>query len=70
MGLLSQLSLSVENKAAPNRIDDAFLPSAEAGRMRRCDVMDAPGARKASDHLPLVVELDVSGGSPSSSRFG
>jgi endonuclease/exonuclease/phosphatase family metal-dependent hydrolase len=28
--------------------------------LRSCDVVDTPDARRASDHLPLLTELDVS----------
>jgi endonuclease/exonuclease/phosphatase family metal-dependent hydrolase len=45
----------------PNvRLDYAFLPSPEAGRLRACEVVrDLPELSKASDHLPLLSELEL-----------
>jgi endonuclease/exonuclease/phosphatase family metal-dependent hydrolase len=45
------------------RLDYAFLPQAWASRFSSCEVMDRhPSAAKASDHLPLSIELDLTGG--------
>ncbi len=42
------------------RLDYAFVPTAWAPRLRCCAVVkDAPGVASASDHLPLLAELDV-----------
>jgi exodeoxyribonuclease-3 len=44
----------------PNiRLDYVFAPQAWAAQLRSCEVVDGPGAREASDHLPLMTELDV-----------
>lgn len=40
-------------------LDYAFVPAADAGRIRRCEVIQSDPARAASDHFPLLVELDV-----------
>jgi exodeoxyribonuclease-3 len=42
------------------RLDYVFLPVAWVSRLRACEVLDAPPASNASDHLPLVADLDVS----------
>jgi exodeoxyribonuclease-3 len=40
------------------RLDFVFLPATFASRITRCEVMrDAPGAREASDHFPLLAEI-------------
>jgi len=42
------------------RLDYVFVPAASAASVRSCSVLyDAPGAREASDHFPLLVELTV-----------
>lgn len=41
------------------RIDYAFIAAAAAKRLRRCEVVNGPETRAASDHLPLLVELEV-----------
>jgi endonuclease/exonuclease/phosphatase family metal-dependent hydrolase len=40
------------------RLDYAFIPKIFAGRLRSCEVFDSPEARLASDHLPLLTEID------------
>lgn len=41
------------------RLDYAFTPRAFASRIVRCDIVrNAPGARTASDHFPLLIELE------------
>jgi exodeoxyribonuclease-3 len=42
------------------RLDYVFLPVAWASRLRACEVLDGPASAAASDHLPLVADLDVS----------
>jgi exodeoxyribonuclease-3 len=43
------------------RLDYAFLPAVDASRMGACHVVTAPAAvRTASDHFPLLVEVDAS----------
>jgi exodeoxyribonuclease-3 len=40
------------------RLDYAFVPKTFADRLRRCEIVrDAPGAREASDHFPLLTEV-------------
>jgi exodeoxyribonuclease III len=41
------------------RLDYVFAPEGDAGRIRRCDVVAPAGALEASDHLPLLAELDL-----------
>lgn len=42
------------------RLDYAFLPKRDAPRLRCCEVLTTPpAARSASDHFPLVVEVDA-----------
>lgn len=41
------------------RIDYAFVAAAAAKQLQRCEVVDGAEARTASDHHPLLVELDV-----------
>jgi len=41
------------------RLDYAFVPGPSADRLRGCQVMAAaPGLKEASDHLPLLAEVD------------
>ncbi len=41
------------------RLDYAFVPNGAVARLARCEVLDGAGARDASDHLPLLLELAV-----------
>lgn len=42
------------------RLDYVFLPARDRHRVRHCEVLTSPpGAASASDHFPLLVELDV-----------
>jgi endonuclease/exonuclease/phosphatase family metal-dependent hydrolase len=42
------------------RLDYVFVPAASAACVQSCSVLyDAPGAREASDHFPLLAELTV-----------
>jgi exodeoxyribonuclease-3 len=41
------------------RLDYVFAPESDAARIRRCDVVSPAGALEASDHLPLLAELDL-----------
>ena len=43
------------------RLDYAFLPKAYASRLMKCEVVDGPVKmlRAASDHCPLMMELDI-----------
>jgi len=43
------------------RLDYVFLPSAFAARLRSCSVVNGTPALRASDHLPLLADLDVVG---------
>jgi exodeoxyribonuclease-3 len=40
------------------RLDYGFVPSKFADRLRACDVVDAAAALKASDHLPLLIDVE------------
>ena len=44
------------------RLDYMFAPEADVGRIRRCDVVAPAGAMHASDHLPLLAEIDPGDG--------
>ena len=41
------------------RLDYFFVLQRDAARLRSCEIMDVPGARDASDHLPLLSIVDV-----------
>ena len=41
------------------RLDYLFLPSRYATRLVSCEIMDVPGARDASDHLPILSILEA-----------
>jgi endonuclease/exonuclease/phosphatase family metal-dependent hydrolase len=44
------------------RLDYAFVPESYRDAVRECDVVrDVPGVAEASDHLPLVTEIDIGG---------
>jgi exodeoxyribonuclease-3 len=47
------------------RLDYAFVPKAFGDRVLKCEVVIEPAAvvKAASDHLPLLVELDIGSGS-------
>lgn len=40
------------------RLDYVFVPAGFADRLRSCEIVRSPAASAASDHLPLVAELD------------
>ena len=44
------------------RLDYLFVPERDRRQLVSCDVMDVPGAREASDHLPLLSVLQVETG--------
>lgn len=41
------------------RLDYLFLPTRYTSKLTSCEIMDVPGARDASDHLPLLSVLDA-----------
>lgn len=41
------------------RLDYVFVPHREAARVIACDIVRHPAAIKASDHLPVMADLDV-----------
>ena len=41
------------------RLDYVFVPQHEAARLIACDIVRHPAAGKASDHLPVIADLDV-----------
>ena len=47
------------------RLDFVFVPGSFAKRLQRCEVAKANGDAEASDHFPLVAELDFTAGGPS-----
>jgi endonuclease/exonuclease/phosphatase family metal-dependent hydrolase len=45
------------------RLDYVFVPSSFAERLKSCEVItEVPGVSHASDHLPLLADLDLNGG--------
>jgi exodeoxyribonuclease-3 len=48
------------------RLDYLFLPSLHRPALRSCEIIDVPGSREASDHLPLLTVVAVPG--PASSN--
>ena len=40
------------------RLDYLFVPERHVARVKSCDVVDLPEARQASDHLPLLSEIE------------
>jgi endonuclease/exonuclease/phosphatase family metal-dependent hydrolase len=42
------------------RLDYVFLPAPLAPRLRACEIVKTPDTSAASDHLPLLAELDLS----------
>jgi exodeoxyribonuclease-3 len=41
------------------RLDYVFVPKHEAARLIACDIVRHPAASRASDHLPVIADLDV-----------
>ncbi len=41
------------------RLDFLFLPNRYTSMLKSCEVMDVPGARDASDHLPVLAVLEI-----------
>lgn len=41
------------------RLDYFFAPLQHAARVQSCEIVDVPGTREASDHLPLLTVADV-----------
>jgi exodeoxyribonuclease-3 len=41
------------------RLDFLFLPNRYTAQLTSCEVMDVPGAREASDHLPLLTVVEI-----------
>ena len=41
------------------RLDYVFVPAAYAERVTSCEVVNNPLAARASDHFPLLAEVDV-----------
>jgi endonuclease/exonuclease/phosphatase family metal-dependent hydrolase len=41
------------------RLDYVFLPAPYAGRLRSCEVVTGGDVLEASDHMPLVAEIDL-----------
>ena len=41
------------------RLDYVFAPATAAARVVRCDVVTVPDTIRASDHHPLVAEIDL-----------
>lgn len=42
------------------RLDYVFAPSGFSERVKSCEVVDVPPAVRASDHFPLLAELEIS----------
>jgi endonuclease/exonuclease/phosphatase family metal-dependent hydrolase len=41
------------------RLDYVFVPNAQAGRIKACDVVKIPEAVGASDHFPVMADLNL-----------
>ena len=41
------------------RLDYVFIPGKSAERLRRCEVVDGAGSDVASDHFPLMAEIEL-----------
>jgi len=41
------------------RLDYVFLPTPFADRLTSCEIVDGPEAARASDHFPLLAQLDI-----------
>src|SRR5262249_53624971 len=41
------------------RIDYLFVPNTAVARLKRCEVINGPITREASDHFPLLAEIDL-----------
>jgi endonuclease/exonuclease/phosphatase family metal-dependent hydrolase len=41
------------------RLDYAFVPSDSAAHVRACEVVRHPDAKAASDHFPLLIEVEM-----------
>lgn len=41
------------------RLDYVFVPKAFAARLQCCEVLSGPSAREASDHFPLLMQIDA-----------
>jgi len=41
------------------RLDYAFVPAGHLERVTRCEVIAGPDAEKASDHFPMLTEIEV-----------
>jgi endonuclease/exonuclease/phosphatase family metal-dependent hydrolase len=42
------------------RLDYVFVPAPQLARVTRCEVIRSEPGREASDHFPLLAEIDVS----------
>jgi exodeoxyribonuclease-3 len=51
--------LTLPASAPQVRLDYVFVPAPQLARITRCEVVRADPAREASDHLPLLAEIDV-----------
>ena len=49
------------------RLDFMFLPNRYTSLLTSCEVMDVPGARDASDHLPVLSVLEIPDGGAAAS---
>jgi exodeoxyribonuclease-3 len=55
----SDPGLTLPTSAPQVRLDYLFVPMAQRERVRRCEVVRGPGAEQASDHFPLLAEIQV-----------
>jgi exodeoxyribonuclease-3 len=51
--------LTLPTSAPQVRLDYMFVPKADMGRVRSCEVIRSQPARDASDHFPLLAEIDA-----------
>jgi len=51
--------LTLPTSAPQVRLDYMFVPAADLPRVKRCEVIRSQPARDASDHFPLLAEIDA-----------
>jgi endonuclease/exonuclease/phosphatase family metal-dependent hydrolase len=51
--------LTLPTSSPQVRLDYVFVPSPDLGRLARCEVIRTPPAPEASDHFPLLAELNL-----------
>ena len=55
----SEPGMTLPTTAPLLRLDYVFVPNGQAGRVKTCDVVKTPEAVDASDHFPVVADLEL-----------